>query len=375
MPSDYNRKIERLKSRRKGSSSISTMDSTLEINQRLYLKSFQTEAWESRASNKSATRYSIGAMQEVDQDYTRISIETSERIENQLNKRLEEKNFSTVFRLQGSVPLNIHIKGVSDVDLLAIEQQILRYAPTGLKAESYEPATRDSRDVVRELRKEVEIALSDAFPAAHVECDNAKSVKITGGSLSRDVDVVPSVWWDTENYQESGQEHDRGVAILNTKTNEHIYNTPFLHIKLITERCDESLGGLRKSIRLLKNIRADAEEDDKLIDLSSFDIASMMYHCDVSNLKQGFYYELAILSETQRWLDFLWRNFNYAKTLYVPDETRLIFDKDSKRDELLKLSILVDELTKEVAKEMNSSMSDSAAMEQIRDYLNRSIVI
>ncbi|SMB54596.1 conserved hypothetical protein [Serratia proteamaculans] len=374
MSSNYSSKVERLKSRRKGSNSIPTMDSMLESTRRLYLKSLQAEAWESRASNKSATRYAIGAMQEVDQDYTRISIETSERIENQLSKRLTTKNFNTVFRLQGSVPLNIHIKGVSDVDLLAIEQQVLRYDQTGTRAGSYEPASRDTRDVVRELRQEVETALADAFPAAHVECDNAKSVKITGGSLSRDVDVVPSVWWDTETYQRSGQEHDRGVAILNIKTNEHIYNTPFLHIKLIKELCDESLGGLRKSIRLLKNIRADAEEDGRSIELSSFDIAAMMYHCDINNLKQGFYYELAILSETQRWLDFLWHNFDYAKTLHVPDKTRLIFDKDSKKDELLSLSILVDELTREIAKEMDSSMNESVGMDQVRIYLSRSTV-
>ncbi|MDM7303620.1 hypothetical protein QUH53_25860, partial [Klebsiella quasipneumoniae subsp. similipneumoniae] len=184
--------------------------------------------------------------------------------------------------------------------------------------------------------------------------ENSKAVKITGGSLARDVDVVPAVWWNNARYQDTGNEVDRGVAILNKRDNQRIYNTPFLHINYIESRCNTTLGGLRKSIRLLKNIKAAAHEANIEINLSSFDIASIMYHADMGNLLKGHFYELAILSETQRWLDWLWHNFDEAKKLEVPDGTRKIFDTDEKKGELLKLSLQVDEILKAVHNEMNA---------------------
>jgi hypothetical protein len=346
------------------------MDALLESTQILVNRSRQQETWESRATNKSATKYAIGAMQEVDPIYTRVSIETGERIENQLSKKLLAEGISAVFRLQGSVPLNIHIKGVSDVDLLVIEQQILMYDQHGSRASTYTHPRTDSLDVLRNLRKVAEDILDDAFPKANVVKENAKSIKVTGGSLARDVDVVPAIWWDTANYQNTQIESDRGVAILDKNIPKKIYNTPFLHIKLISDRCQQTFGGLRKSIRLLKNIKADAEEDGKSINLSSFDITSIMYHCDVSRLQKGYFHELAILSETQYWLDYLWSNYDYAKTLFVPDETRKIFDNDEKRNDLLKLSLEIDDLLKEVAKELNAVFENNQVSPFMRDYIS-----
>lgn len=370
MTSNFNSKVERLKSRRRGSSEVAAMDALLESTQILVNRSRQQETWESRATNKSATKYAIGAMQEVDPIYTRVSIETGERIENQLSKKLLAEGISAVFRLQGSVPLNIHIKGVSDVDLLVIEQQILMYDQHGSRASTYTHPRTDSLDVLRNLRKVAEDILDDAFPKANVVKENAKSIKVTGGSLARDVDVVPAIWWDTANYQNTQIESDRGVAILDKNIPKKIYNTPFLHIKLISDRCQQTFGGLRKSIRLLKNIKADAEEDGKSINLSSFDITSIMYHCDVSRLQKGYFHELAILSETQYWLDYLWSNYDYAKTLFVPDETRKIFDNDEKRNDLLKLSLEIDDLLKEVAKELNAVFENNQVSPFMRDYIS-----
>lgn len=370
MTSNFYSKVERLKSRRKGSIEVAGMDSLLESTQILVNRSRQQEVWESRAANKSATKYAIGAMQEVDPVYTRVSIETGERIENQLSKRLTAEGISAVFRLQGSVPLNIHIKGVSDVDLLVIEQQVLMYDRHGSRASTYTNPRNDSLDVLQNLRKTSERILDDAFPIAKVNKENAKSIKITGGSLARDVDVVPAIWWDTANYQNTQLESDRGVAILDKNVPKKIYNTPFLHIKLITSRCEQTFGGLRKSIRLLKNVKADAEEDGKSIDLSSFDITSIMYHCEISRLQKGYFHELAILSETQYWLDYLWSNYDYAKTLYVPDETRKIFDNDEKRNDLMKLSLEIDDLLKEVAKELNAAFENNQLLSMMRDYIS-----
>ena len=63
-------------------------------------------------------------------------------------------------------------------------------------------------------------------------------------------------------------------------------------------------GGLRKSIRLCKSVKADSDRD---IQLSSFDIAAIMYHADM-NAAHGSIRRFGRAAETQRHLDALWHD-------------------------------------------------------------------
>ncbi|ALT79716.1 hypothetical protein AT984_08000 [Paucibacter sp. KCTC 42545] len=283
-------------------------------------------------------------MQAVSDTYTKVSKETAFRVANQLKDRLAKRGIVAEFELQGSVPLDVHIKGVSDVDLLTLASELFSYDVKGFKAlhgKYCNPAKRTALEVLIELRGHVETDLADAFSAAKVDKTGAKAVKISGGSLARDVDVVPAVWFDTAQYQLTGLASDRGTKILDKKASKTIENQPFRHIELIGARCDKIGGGLRKAIRLCKNIKADS---DRNITLPSFDIASTMYHADMKALRLGSFYELSILAETQRHLDYLACNHGVAKTLYVPDGSRLIFDTNEKLRSLNDLSRDMDEL-------------------------------
>ncbi|WP_278497643.1 hypothetical protein [Pantoea vagans] len=355
----YKARIERMKTRRKGSASqLKVATESFSNSQYEGLEHYallenildKQEAWESRAKDDSATQYVIGAMQSVDSRYTQISVETADRIQNQLKKKL---NNNLDFRVQGSVPLDIHIKGFSDVDLLIIDQQMLMYSPEGVG--SYAPTEKDSRDVIIALREDARDALRSAFPAADVNDDNNKSLRITGGSLQREVDVVPGVWWDTLEYQETKDENYRGVTIIDKSTRERIYNSPFIHIKLIRDKCDQCDGGLRKSIRLLKTLKADIKEEEKEIALSSYDIASIMFHADVDNLRHNYFYELAVLVEIHRWLNYLCNNRDYAMQLDVPNKTRKIFENDASFSALHDLTDIVNNVVNEVLSEVTGT--------------------
>jgi hypothetical protein len=312
-----------------------------------------SETWQTR-SNQLYTRYALGAMQEVGPQYTRISLETAERVGKQLANSINNLDF----RLQGSVPLNVHIRGVSDVDLLTVDTSLLVYDPEGAAGQrgGYSSTTKTSLGVLLELRSNVEQVLPMSFPAAKIDKTGGRAVSISGGSLARTVDVVPSHWYDSSNYQLYGQAHDRGVCILNRKVPETIKNWPFLPIKLIGDRCDSALGGLRKAIRLCKNVKADTVAEGTDIAFPSFDIAATMYHSDMEALQMGAFYELRILAETQRFLDVLYQNESYAKTLQVPDGSRIIFDTQAKYDAMKKLSVEMDDLVKEVAKEQSPTL-------------------
>ncbi|HDR2738036.1 TPA: hypothetical protein QCJ80_000012 [Enterobacter bugandensis] len=357
--STFSDRIQRMKKRRKGSPeqvkvamesySGVAMDGLESYDILANVLSSQEE-WERRGRGDNATRYVIGAMQSVETQYTEVSLNTAKRIQNQLEKRLSEYHLD--FRLQGSVALDIHIKGFSDVDLLVIDKQMLMYDRDGVRQSLYTPTSKKEDDVILTLRNTARDELRKAFPEAYVDDENNKSLRITGGSLQREVDVVPAIWWDNLDYQLSQEESDRGVMILQRDERKRIYNSPFVHIKRIESKCDRSNGGLRKSIRLLKTIKSDFQDEEGTeIGLNSYDLTSIMYHADENNLRHNAYYELAVLVETHRWLNYLCSHPIEAKKLDVPNGTRKIFEDDDSLNELMKLTNVVNNLVNEVMNE------------------------
>lgn len=340
---DFYKRLNRLEKRRKGTDlSYNIFDSINEgVTSYSEFDSLKNtvERWQT-VSDKPSVRYAVGAMQEVSKRYTEISIETAQRIEKKLQPRLlNNHGITTEYKLQGSVPLNIHIKGVSDVDLLVINR--LHYRSEGC----LELFRAKDTKALKELRTACISELRQAYPAVAVDTTGAKSITLTGGSLPRDVDVVPSHWVETKEYEKEKHLYLRGINILDNKTPTTLMNLPFKHIYYIDIRCKYLTdGGLKKAIRLCKTIKADLVEEGKEIHLSSFDLASIMYHSNLDNLKKGKTYALAIVLETQRFFDYLYHNPNYRNGLYTPDWTRKIFDNPKKETSLTTMSVALDKL-------------------------------
>ena len=356
MARDIDKRLKSLRDRRTGTDRIG--DLALDSATQVLAKSLTQESYAKRAPVQKHTQYALGAMQAVDPDYTRISLEEAERVKEQLKKGLDRKSISTDFRLQGSVACDIHIRGVSDVDPLVLDGRYFRYDANGPRAQQggyTSPVSFDTLQALLTLRTESESILDSAFPAAKVKKNGAKAINISGGSLRRPVDVVPSNWFDTVAYQRSSAEVDRGVEILNKDVPERVLNTPFKHIQKINERDRLSLGGLKKAIRLCKNVKADAESDGAKIELSSYDIASALWHADMAALTVGIANELAILAEATRFLDDLARRTPYARTLRVPDDSRFVFDSEAKIEGLRLLSLELDDLSERVAREQSKT--------------------
>ncbi|MEX7116560.1 hypothetical protein AB2C39_35470, partial [Pseudomonas aeruginosa] len=146
MSNSINDRINRLRSRRSGLDRSSVI--ALDAKDFIVNRSLNQERWEGRAKDKPYTTFVLGAMQEVDPTYTRISLETADRVSNQLAKRMSG---NMEFELQGSVPLNVHIRGVSDVDLLALEADFCTYDRRGAMSTGGQyssPTTRTSVGVL-----------------------------------------------------------------------------------------------------------------------------------------------------------------------------------------------------------------------------------
>ena len=353
MPRDINDRLAQLNTRRKGTDRLGrlSMDAAGEILQ----KSAIQETWEKRAATQPYTRYALGAMQAVSERYTQIGIETAERVGKQLVSGLSRP---VTFKLQGSVPLDVHIRGVSDVDLLTLDRDFYTYAIYGARSQAgaYYATPLTSLGVLSQIRSNAEKILREAYPKATVDCSGGKCIALSGGSLARPVDVVPSHWNETNDYQASGQEHDRGVTILNKKVPETVDNLPFLHIKRINDRNDAALGGLKRAIRLTKNVKNDAQNEAVASMLPSFDIAALLYHADQTAFMIGYLYELSIVREVQRFLDWCYCNKEAAQALRTPDGSRCILNTKDKMDGLTSISVEMDALAQQIAREQNVNL-------------------
>ncbi|SHG09240.1 hypothetical protein [Pectobacterium carotovorum] len=342
---NFGDRLKKLKDRRQGSAQLFALNSGNESFSSFY-DSRPNEFYENVRESDSI-KYVIGAMAPVNPTSTNVSIQEGERVANTLISMLNTSGISTEFKLQGSVALDIHIEGHSDVDMLILKKDVLLVQQPILSSTSYidAPDKRDMITQVKEIRLVSEEKLTSRYHQANVNCSNRKSISISGGSLARKVDIVPGCWFDTHDYQRSRQQHDRIVKIYDKSEHKFIENRPFLHIKKVEDKDQYYSGNLKKIVRLMKNIVADMPDykKNKAKKLSSFDLTSIAYHMD-EKLNCSEYLPLLLVERLHIWLEKLIDDKHLRDSLLVPDATRAVFNNDEKNEALDILSNEVSDL-------------------------------
>lgn len=308
----------------------------------------KSESYERRVQT-SATKYALGAMAAVDPEYTQTSYDEGQRVIDILTSGLAALNRTAEFEFQGSVPLNVHIRGVSDIDLLVLDGAMITYNKFGPSAHLYHTVPSPIINNIVELRNNCEDILERRFYGAKVDKTGSKSIKLSGGAFKRQVDVVPSHWSDRFEYQASGQKHDREVYILDKSVPKMVSNLPFFHMKKINDKDLIANGGAKMAIRLLKNLMEDSSQK---ISLSSYDVASMIWHCPDHFVKFNWLGEMSVLVGTEQFVADLSVNTVLAKSLRTPDNTRDIFDTEEKLTALNKIAAELSKLVKAVEDEL-----------------------
>lgn len=266
-------------------------------------------------SQSDSVKYVIGSMQPIDPEYTSNTYKQAERVRSQLENRLAD---TCEYKYQGSVTNDTHIKAKSDIDLLVI---IVKFFTVENPQVPKYPYTGDPLKDLMSLRREAEDALENAFPQADVDKSGGKSISISGGSLTRKVDIVPSNWYNTNKYVETGNDVYRGVQILDKSTLTRLANTPFLHNAWIDSKDGNTIGGMRKACRLMKSLKYDSEN----IDLSSYDIVSIAFNMTDATLSHPRGSELLILSSCLDFCRQLQSSSVFRDSIEVPDRHRKIF--------------------------------------------------
>lgn len=273
------------------------------------------ESWRSIAQSDSV-RYVIGAMQPIDPEYTKNTFGQGDRVRQQLKTRLKT---TCDYEYQGSTTNDTHIRAASDIDLLVLTKKFWTLESPQVPESPY---TGDPVQELLALREDAIAALKVAFPAAKVDAGGSKSIVVTGGSLTRKVDVVPSNWFDTNEYAKSRNKVYRGVQILDCQAHARLKNTPFLHNALVDRRDRETGGGLRKAARLLKSLKYDSDA----VDLTSYDLVAIAYNIPTASLSVPRGQELALLAGCVDYVHALQIDTALRSAIAVPDGHRRVFD-------------------------------------------------
>jgi hypothetical protein len=338
---NFDNRLKSLKDRRQGSRERVLLDNHLSSYDPRDLRT--KERYEELAESASI-KYAIGAMAAVDARSTQISIEEGERVANTLVSMLSTFGISAEMEIQGSVALDVHIEGHSDVDMLILKSDIvLVQIPRvdGFKVESYDK--RSMEDIIKELRQQSEIKLTSRYYQAEVDCSGNKSIALSGGSLRRKVDIVPACWFHSHDYQRTGVKHHKGVEIYHKGEHRLIRNQPFLHIKRVNDKDLVYSGNLKKVVRLMKNLIADMPEYKKRVakKLSSYDITAIGYDMN-DQLHCPSYLSIGLVEKLRSHLTLLVDSTEQRDRILVPDGTRKVFDTP---DKVEALQILHSEVT------------------------------
>lgn len=271
-------------------------------------------------------KFVIGAMQPIDPAYTEKSYEEGRRVGSQIKKAFDAStHVAPEFVFQGSVTSDTHIRAHSDIDLLVLEQKFVYLLPPLVSSAPY---VGDPLGDLKWLRDQCAGLLSHAFPKVILDAKPGKAIRLSGGSLTRNVDVVIAAWLNTLEYAGHSDITERGVSVFDSATKEIINNFPFLHNLRIHEKDGRVNGNLRRTIRLLKTINADADREP---DISSYDLTAISCAISDERLMVPMNGELMLLEVARRWLAELISNDELRNSLQVPNGTRKVFGPNGAR--------------------------------------------
>jgi hypothetical protein len=351
---DYSNRIDRVNARR-NNAAVSNLNKSATFAEESPFRDSVTERYRNKTRSKNF-QYALVSMQEVDAQYTAISYREAERVAKQVDSGLLKLGRMVTVELQGSLPLNVHLRRVSDVDMLVWPFSFFVFDNYGVAASSYTVSTNNAVSEITSLRSECCSVIRSAFPAAKVDDSGAKCITVSEGSLLRDIDVVPSVLYKTGTYQRTNNDEDRGVQIYDKKAYELITNYPFKVRAMINAKEVRTGGGCKKAIRLLKNMK---EDSDTSIALSSFNIMSLVYAMQDSELVHLSYYEGKVVASLQNWFFSLANDETYLRGLDTVDGSRKIVQSAVDITAVKQMSDELNTLVLRIAQELQSDIPTS----------------
>lgn len=305
-----------------------------------------TEAF-NKTTYTETVRYVYESMQEIDSAYTKKTYEACDKLKVHLTKGLAESNIGISYDYQGSVPTNTHIKLYSDIDLLAINTGFETLQLPQLPKSPYQGKPLED---LKEMRKKTFRILDAVYTACKIDDSHSKALRISGGSLNREIDIIFCNHYNSNKYTETKSKYYRGINLLDRDNNQRILNYPFAHIQNIDYKDGKVNGNEKRLIRFLKTLKVDAKEESGIeIKLSSYDIASLVYQMEDSELLLAPTKRLLLLNRCRNYFNKIITDKTFREGLDVANGTRKIFcDEGAKLAELIKLNSELDDVISDI---------------------------
>lgn len=329
------------------------------LNYKQRLKNIQTRKFDGALSESALSnsfdsydmpenlKYLLESMRPIDKKYNDTTIQASDNVRNHLERELN-LHFGRDYRTQGSVICGTNIQLHSDIDLLSI---IARYFYLPRNVAPSNPYTESNPQIdIEQLRDQATKILRSKYDV--VDTTGAKSIWIYNKNLKRKVDIVFAYWYNSEQYLQNNSEYYRGVQLYDFPVRERQNpDYPFAHIQNVNWKGDSTNDGSRRGIRLLKNLKADSDQN---IDLSSFQVTTIVHSIDDILLHYRAGSEWKIAKAISEEMNTLIELPTYRRQVKSPNGVEYPLSEDKTVQEIRKLKSDLDELLIDTAKEVNN---------------------
>ena len=300
-------------------------------------ESIVSDSYEHRGYS-DCLKYTLESMTEIDHSYSYKIYSITRKIQDRLDNAFQKSPLNIDFRYEGPIQTETHITLFGDVTLLVI-----------VRPQSDKPW------------QEVQMVIKGAVPVLK-ELETVKEVTYNKQQLiivtqkpSCRVVVQPAVWLNNKSFLDSHREIDRGVCEFNFGDKTKRNHLPFMNIARINNKDERTNGGLKRIIRLLRTLQRDAEP---MIQLTDYEIASIVYDIPEKQLKYNPKKALSLLTVGSAQLTRLCSDQKYFETLQSPSQREVIFGKKPKKEEVKRLKNTLDQLIKDIQTELGKESKD-----------------
>ncbi|MEP5611874.1 MAG: hypothetical protein ABJP45_06475 [Cyclobacteriaceae bacterium] len=294
-----------------------------------------------------SVRYTLESMLEIDVSYAYKVYNNSRRIHEIINRELTKRGIPVDYRYQGALKTFTNILLYGDVEIIVLKKN---------------PSDKPHLDV-KELGDILLEILSGDHNFKSVDFSDKTRIRVTAQKPTCEIDILPSVWVSTPDYDKTKNEIYRGIVeydFVNTKVKKYL---PFLNIARFNAR-NEHTGGVLKSLsRLLGTLKKDLEEP---IDLRDSEINSMMYAIPEEDLKVDQEHLLSLLPLVENHLNNLIVDDEFYKSLRSPSRMEKVFASQPEKKESLKKIL---ESLRALIKDIKRDLAESGkALEEQIEY-------
>lgn len=294
-------------------------------------------------------KYTLESMVEIDPSYTYKVYSHSRKIHEKISNGLKKRGYSIDYRYQGELKTYSNILLYGDVEIIVINNK---------------PSPKPHLDVQKMAMDILDILKGDpGFKS--VDYGDKTRIRITALKPTCEIDILPTVWVNSAEYVKTKNEIYRGVAEFDFRNKKVKKYLPFLNIARINARDQQTNGAMKALSRLLKTLRADA---DNKIDLSDYEINSIVYSLglDINVPSNQF---LSLLPKLETTLENIHTDTNVFNGLLSPTEKDRVFASRPERQEEVgklrkRLSLLIRDLAADLS-EMEKTLESEVPYEEL----------